>query len=552
MKVVSIKFLCFIDAVAVISCLTLTLPLRGLSRRRRTHFVHNARPHDDGGGDLYKNNVSDPYRPPFGFYVHIPYCRRRCRYCDFAIVPIGLQTNAEDSNEGLHRNSGFREMDLLYRNALLKEIQGIKHCEVLNDHSDTGSSSRASDSAKREGKRIELQSIYFGGGTPSLAPIETIESILRAIIASSDVEGEKTPFYLAKDAEITIEMDPGTFTLSKLERLRDLGINRISLGVQSFDDVSLARIGRTHRLVDVLEAIEIIHQVFGSDANYSIDIISGLPALTLAKWIETLQFATSLRPRPCHISIYDLQVERGTVFGRWYKENSQTMTETTPSSSGRNNPGFRHDESAHPPLPSADDCAFMYKFAAGYLRSKNYEHYEVSSYARNGNPSRRSRHNQVYWSTNGQWYAIGLGSTSSVRGQQIVRPRAFADYIRWVEEQNSSQWMQVTDGIQGAHPEDSLERLSDIVMKRLRTSDGLDLNWVQENIGYDAVRSILKGASLGLDLGLAEIVPKEFEATHTTTSVERTLRLVDPGGLLYSNYIISEIFMELGVADDEV
>lgn len=180
-----------------------------------------------------------------------------------------------------------------------------------------------------------------------MAPVEMIQGILERIL---------NRFTLTSNVEITMEMDPGTFKLHQLQALKDLGINRISLGVQSFDDSILEAMGRVHRRDDVLEALAYIQQVYGEEANFSMDLISGVPGLTLAKWIQTLQIATSLKPS--HLSIYDLQVEEGTVFGSWYKDSE---------TSGRK---------AIPALPNEESVAFMYKFTAGYLRSKGYEHYE--------------------------------------------------------------------------------------------------------------------------------------------------------------------------------
>ena len=190
-----------------------------------------------------------------------------------------------------------------------------------------------------------LSSIYFGGGTPSLAPIEMIQEILRRIM---------NKFNMDVNAEITMEMDPGTFTLDYLQSLKDSGINRISLGVQSFDDSILEIMGRVHRQSDIMDAIQMIRQVYGDTANVSMDLISGVPGLTPAKWIKTLEMASSLKPS--HLSIYDLQVEDGTVFGTWF--NKATLNSATPT------------------LPDEDSVAFMYKFTAGYLKSKGFEHYE--------------------------------------------------------------------------------------------------------------------------------------------------------------------------------
>ncbi len=256
---------------------------------------------------------SDELRsPPAGFYIHIPYCRRRCRYCNFSIVPVGL-SNEQTSFGVIHEQYQadiFAELDLLLRQ-------------------ENGS----------------LSSIYFGGGTPSLAPVTMIQGILDRIL---------TQFTLESDAEITMEMDPGTFTILQLQELKDLGINRISLGVQSFEDSILEAMGRVHRQSDIMEAVHFIHQVYGENANFSIDLISGVPGLTQAKWVETLQIATSLKPS--HLSIYDLQVEEGTVFGTWYSKGSLDKT--------------------IPALPNEESVAFMYKFCAGYLRRKGFEHYE--------------------------------------------------------------------------------------------------------------------------------------------------------------------------------
>ena len=212
-----------------------------------------------------------------GLYIHIPYCRRRCRYCDFAIVPIGPQENHE-------MNDGFQIMNDNYTKAIFREIDSIK-----------------------SSSRIVLRSVYFGGGTPSLAPVSTLQAIMERI--------KQGPFQLQDDCEITIEMDPGTFTAEKLQAVKNLGFNRISLGIQSFNDSILESLGRVHRFKDISESISILDQVYGDSINYSIDLISGLPGLSLAEWAETLSQATLLSPKPSHLSVYDLQIESGTGEG---------------------------------------------------------------------------------------------------------------------------------------------------------------------------------------------------------------------------------------------
>jgi len=403
--------------------------------------------------------------------------------------------------------------------------------------------------------KVALSSIYFGGGTPSLAPVATIANILDAIHKSPD-----SPFHLSEDAEVTIEMDPGTFTTDKLRALKDMGINRISLGVQSFDDHLLETIGRVHRRRDIDDALRSLQEVFGDDVNYSLDLISGLPGLSVTTWEETLSIATGdLMPKPSHISVYDLQIERGTVFGNWFKDAEidadvdKVVSQSTASTGA----------TTTPVLPSEDDCATMYKYASKYLRSQGYEHYEVSSYA--AKPELRSHHNQIYWNPEGQWYAFGLGSTSNVNQRTVARPNKMADYLTWVKDQQPGDAMTTRridpigkesiidadlDSDETTSSQDSDdEYLTDVIMKRLRTSDGLDLDWVRRRFGEQIKQQVLDGAQLGFDLGFAEVISTPGGGKDGTSPAE-VLRLVDPDGFLCSNYIISNIFVELDMVED--
>lgn len=455
--------------------------------------------------ETYPNGQNESY----GLYVHIPFCRRRCNYCDFAIVPIGKESSS---------NTGFAKINQQYTDALLTELSMIA----------------ASTSSK-----ILLRSIYFGGGTPSLAPLSTLEKIMHAIYKS-----DSSPFLLDEDAEVTIEMDPGTFDLDKLKAVKEMGFNRISLGVQSLDDTILQTLGRVHRSSDVYSSIDMIRQVYGEEgSNYSIDLISGVPGLTLAAWTETLYKATRLHPRPLHISLYDLQVEAGTAFGKWYDGgDTRDDAETSPAVS------IQIKTSNHPALPSTEECAWQYKYASGYLRNKGYEHYEISSYAYNGQSStvsHRSKHNQIYWEMSGQWYSIGLGSTSSLNCVRYARPRALSDYISWTRKLTKSSkppWLLSTEQ---TSDKESERKLLDIVMTRLRTSDGLDLDQIagQTQFKEAHVDSILRGFQLAIDLDLGTI----------NTSGDHKyglMRLKDPNGFLFSNNIISNIFMELDLESD--
>ncbi|KAL7572097.1 hypothetical protein ACA910_001737 [Epithemia clementina (nom. ined.)] len=482
-----------------------------------------------------------------GFYVHIPYCRRRCRYCNFDILPIGQErkitsSSSDDYNELW--NKGFEALDRNYTWAIQQELRKLfereNHFAVMNDNSR---------------KSVTLRSIYFGGGTPSLAPVSTIQTILDAILYN-----DQSPFAAAPNIEITLEMDPGTFDQAKLEALRDLGVNRISLGIQSFSNSVLQSLGRQHTVKDVWESIGLLHLVYGDTLNYSIDLISGLPGVSLAEWAKTLHTAVNaLQPPPNHVSVYDLQIEAGTVFGKWYgngdvaeesdrTHNSLASKASTWHATKTTSPSIvtGGDVKIHP-LPSDEQTAFHYQYTAGFMRSKGFEHYEVSSYARllscaddEATSPWRSQHNQVYWGYNTQWYAVGLGATSFVRGRVKARPSTLFDYVKWVREEPDDEEVQVEETAESSERNEQvdLDRLQDVVLKRLRTKEGLDLNWVRTQYGERYVSAILKGAELGLDLGLATVA-------ESSSSSNKRLQLDDSKGFLFSNSIISSIFVEL-------
>ena len=534
-----------------------------------------------------------------GMYVHIPYCRRRCNYCDFAIVPVGegRKTGGDDDGGGGVGGGGgaeFAEIDRRYRKAVLDEIDALGRSWRSSPSSSTPPSS----------SRSRLRSVYFGGGTPSLAPPTTLSAILDAI---------RHNFELVDDAEVTIEMDPGTFDVAYLESIRDMGFNRISLGVQSFDDLILETLGRVHRRSDVYRSVGMVGEVFGFErANYSIDLMSGVPGQTLAGWAETLREAScDLRPKPAHMSLYALQVEEGTAFGRWFRDAVVGGEDRRVFfGGGEGVVAPRPPPLSRPSLPSSEDTAFMYAYASGYLRCRGYEHYEISSYAKRGKRrdddddddddvddddddyerrggggrqrrrigrknepenNYRGTHNQIYWEYDGRWHAVGLGATSNVDGMRYARPRAMSDYISWTEKLGVAgdaramtttgaatpppPWLWGGTGIDDAEghrrdvdddddDDDDDDRLLDIVMTRLRTSEGLDLDWITCHDNYDGthVEAILRGFELALDLKLGR---RDAGSTSSDGGTHGSIRLNDPKGFLFSNHIISNIFMEL-------
>jgi len=363
-----------------------------------------------------------------------------------------------------------------------------------------------------------LQTVYFGGGTPSLLPAHCIARIIEAL--SSSLGG------LSRDVEVTLEMDPGTFDSTKLRDMRQAGVNRISLGVQSFDDTMLKECGRAHTSSDVLNALAIARDV-GVD-NISIDLISSLPHMTVDLWANTLDKAVG---SGCsHISVYDLQVEDKTAFGRWY----------TPGSF---------------PLPTDEESALMFKMAVDRLTLAGFEHYEVSNYAKKG---RRSRHNQFYWKCAPTW-GFGLGAASFTGGYRYTRPSSLADYQSFVNRlENELQRAKHSkihgdDGDIASIDQDIMSLVAsfqtqvstthvnfyngadalEVIMLSLRTSDGLDIPSFNRTFGGVVTEAALRALRPFVDRGLVEF-----------KSGEDVVRLTE-SGFLVSNDIISSVFSKL-------
>jgi coproporphyrinogen III oxidase-like Fe-S oxidoreductase len=511
-------------------------------------------------------------------YVHLPFCRRRCRYCSFAIVPVGEGGGggsgsgrvAAAAAAGAESTSSPRD-DLMerYTDAVVREIrQQQQQQQQLGDGDGkckNGTSAAAS-----------ITSLYLGGGTPSLVPVPMLRRIVDEI---------RRQFEVAPHAECTMEMDPGTFDLKYLQDVVDkLGCNRVSLGVQSLNDTILRNLGRQHTVHDAVDALNMVrdHAAATNAArqqqhndhseptfSYSVDLISSVPGLSLAEWCRTLQIVVD-NWAPPHISVYDLQVEKGTVFGAWYGSESATAPTTTSASQRL-------------VLPTEDESAFMYRYASAYLQARGYEHYEVSSFARRdataeydkgkreegvaGSTSRassasplarspsphRSRHNQVYWDPDGSWYGFGVGATSHLEGRSAVRPRTLHEYFQHVDRRAGAEDDETGDSATVSDDEDAastastagaaaLDLCENIVLKRLRTADGLDLDRdVAGRFGEQYADAVLRGASLGLELRLATLVVDDDD----DDSRSRTLRLTVPDGFLLSNSILSSIFVAL-------
>jgi putative oxygen-independent coproporphyrinogen III oxidase len=386
---------------------------------------------------------------PTSAYIHIPFCRRRCFYCDFPISVVGDRKRGETSSAISH-----------YVEVLCQEI--------------------AITSVSGE----PLTTIFFGGGTPSLLSTEQLQSIISTL--------EKR-FGISSNAEISMEMDPGTFDLGHIQGYFHAGVTRVSFGVQAFQEELLQICGRSHSVADIYTAANLIRQV--KIPEFSLDLISGLPKQSLEMWQESLEQAIALAPT--HISIYDLTIEPGTAFGRYYK------------------PGDK-------PLPSDETTVDMYRMAQQILTSAGYEHYEISNYARSRH---QCRHNRVYWE-NRPYYGFGMGAASYVDGKRFSRPRQTKEYYVWVE----AGAMVDCD----ATPAD--EVLLDTLMLGLRLAEGISLEMIQRVFGEEKERQILKILQPYFLEGWVEVVDR---------ILDRRLQLTDPEGFLFSNVVLAKLFTDL-------
>ena len=285
-----------------------------------------------------------------GLYLHVPFCKSKCIYCDFYSLP-----RAEE------------KMD--------------EYVRALSRHLEAAS-------ARSEGYRVDT--VYLGGGTPSYLGRERLEAVLNAVYKF---------YHIGEDAEVTLEANPDSVGDQKTIRaLKEAGINRVSLGVQSADDRMLRLLGRPHTFAQAEGAVAELRQ--GGIENISLDLIYGLPGQTMAHWQETLERAAALSPE--HLSCYGLKVEEGTPLASM---------------------------EAREAIPDGDAQADFYLWAVRRLEALGYGQYEISNFAR---PGRCSRHNMKYW-TLGEYLGLGPGAHSDLGGVRFAWARDLDAYCRGVE-----------------------------------------------------------------------------------------------------------------------
>lgn len=333
--------------------------------------------------------------PPLGLYVHVPWCVRKCPYCDF---------NSHRASSALPEQH--------YIAALLRDLD-------------------------QEIPRIAdrpIESVFLGGGTPSLLSADAIRTLL---------DGIRARVHLTTDAEITLEANPGTAEAVKFEEFRHAGINRLSLGVQSFDDTKLRALGRIHDRRTAVEAVQIAFAAGFTNCN--LDLMYGLPGQTVADVLDDLQTAVALRPS--HISFYQLTLEPNTWFHRF-----------------------------PPKLPPEDEVWEMQIAGQALLAENDFQQYEVSAYAR---PGRRCRHNLNYWRF-GDYLGIGAGAHGKLTDPDsgvITRTWKVKHPTRYLETAGQPQSLGGVDRVE-------IEQLPfEFLMSQLRLREGFVLSDFTDRTG---------------------------------------------------------------------
>lgn len=387
--------------------------------------------------------------PPRAAYLHIPFCHRRCFYCDFPVVPLGDRADGE-------------------RSASIPAYLALLEGEIA---------------AAPAGP--PLSTVYLGGGTPSLLSPAQVEGLLDALARR---------FGLAPGAEISLELDPASFDQGRLAGYLAAGINRVSLGGQSFDDAVLAGLGRRHRARDLREAIRWLEHARrrGSLRSWSLDLIQGLPGQELPHWRD--QLAQAIASGAPHLSVYDLILEPGTVFERRWQRGELA-------------------------LPEEDLAADLMDETAERLAGAGYGRYEISNYA---HPGHASRHNRVYWSGAG-WWGFGMGATSAPWGQRLARPRTRQGWEEWLAAGQTG--LEPTPPPGHAGPP-----LDELLLVGLRRREGVALPALAAaaGVGPAEVAALAERLAPWQARGLLRIEGPRW-------------RLTDPAGMALSNGVLREM-----------
>ena len=373
-------------------------------------------------------------KTPLGIYIHVPFCRSKCQYCDFYSLT--------------------EKHDKLIDGYLDATINHIKEAGALAPN-------------------YKVDTVYFGGGTPSFFGADGLATILTAIRRNFDVDAS---------AEITFEANPDSISDALLKRLRAEGFNRVSLGIQSDDDTILEKLGRPHNFAQAVQAYHRIRKA--GFKNVSVDLMYGLPGQTMKMWRETLDNILDLNPE--HISCYGLKVEEGTPL---------------------------YDVREFSNLPDDDLQADMYLVAVEKLRSAGFRQYEISNFARKG---LYSRHNMKY-RTGGEYLGFGPSASSDFGGRRFTIIRDLPGYVDGIK--NGGSVLDEVDEVP------LRERAGEYLMLRLRTITGINGYEYERKflLPFDEIEAALErsrqlGYAVRSEEGRWRLTPKGYLISNTIIS----------------------------------
>jgi len=364
-----------------------------------------------------------------GVYLHIPFCKSRCSYCDFAT-------------------------DVYKRGEIVDRYVDALTSEILAAHDEKNPPANAG------GSDLSIDTIYFGGGTPSLLTPLQLEKILSAVDKQFAVQPER---------ELTVEMNPATVTLEKLKDYRSLGVNRASFGVQTFDDTELKRLARGHNAEDARMTFRLLRDA--GFENISFDLIAGLPRQTLADWERNLDEALTLQPE--HLSLYLLEIHDGTPLATQVRDGRQ-------------------------PMPDEDLAAEMYELMLDKVTAAGYAQYEISNFARTGF---ESRHNTKYWRLE-PVYGFGVSAHSFDGSQRYANERDTAKYVSLIEGSGGAEVMR-----------EQIDAASEFIFLGLRLNKGIDAAEYKTHFGIDLHEKYSAELKEIRDAGLIETDGRNFHLT---------------------------------------
>jgi oxygen-independent coproporphyrinogen-3 oxidase len=360
-------------------------------------------------------------------YIHVPFCVRKCRYCGFYSTPYS-SSNADAFLSGLKSEATRYQND--FRHKL-------------------------------------FTSIYIGGGTPTVLSPEQFRLLVRTI---------REHFTIDDGVEFTVEANPNTITHEKLSLMRSEGVNRLSIGVQSFSDEVLQILGRLHTAEQAADAFRVARRA--GFENIGVDLIYGIPGQTADHWEDTLDAAIKLKPE--HVSAYSLSLDAGSQFMREAKAGEFA-------------------------LPEEEICAAMYERAVIKLTNAGYGRYEISNFSQ---PGYECRHNMNYWDR-GEYLGLGPGAWSFISGRRYAN---IADTMEYVQRLSSGRTVIEDQEIVG-----SRSSAMETVLLSLRTTQGLELSRFEQEFGPDRLRRLERNAVLLRDAGLLRV--KEGRLTLTDRGI---------------------------------